>query len=151
VAPKVKKGRVGFVTSPPGELYLAGEPVGQTDGLELALDYGSYSYEVRLDGYESLKGSVKVDKAQMDPVRGELKKVEKKIVSLNIVGAMGMRVLINNAEGTPPFTVKVPTGPLEVKVFNKNTNIWEEQTIDIEASMSFLNLDKVYPHLAPEP
>jgi len=147
VAPKVKKGRVGFVTSPPGELYLAGEPVGQTDGLELTLDYGSYSYEVRLDGYESLKGSVKVNKAQMDPVRGELKKVEKKIVSLTIVGVTGMRVLIDNAEGKPPFKVSVPVGSMDVKVYNPNTNIWEEQSIQITDSMSVLNLNEIYPHL----
>jgi hypothetical protein len=145
--PKIQKGRVGFLTDPPGELYIAGEALGQTSGLPLSLDYGSYDYEVRRGGYETLKGTLVVDKPDMGNVRGELTRIPSENVKVMVVGVVGMRVLVDDVERRPPFTLELPVGPLTVKVYNPNSNIWEAANITVTPSTQRINLNEQFPDL----
>jgi hypothetical protein len=145
--PQAQKGRVGFVTTPPGELFISGESLGQTDGFEVALPFGKYSYEVRKEGYETLTGSVTVNKADMGVIRGSLTEVERKMVRVTIAGVPGLRVLVNDVEKPIPFMGELPVGEVEVKVFNPSTKIWEPKTLELTSSTNVVNLNLLYPHL----
>ncbi len=113
----------------------------------MALPFGKYSYEVRKEGYETLTGSVTVNKADMGVIRGSLTEVERKMVRVTIAGVPGLRVLVNDVEKPIPFMGELPVGEVEVKVFNPSTKIWEPKTLELTSSTNVVNLNLLYPHL----
>jgi len=147
VVPAVQKGRVGFTTNPPGELYLLNKPVGQTGGLQLALEYGSYDYEVRLEGHETLKGVLLVNKADMGNVTGTLTPKVQEVMQVFMVGAPGLRVLVDDVERPLPFPLDVTPGSLKIKVYNPKTNEWDPKVLTIKSGVKTIRLDDVFPEL----